>query len=178
MVSRDQIDLEDLTTSSLPCHRVPYPAAKFSGTGLRSCQTSAVEGDGGYPSLPRERTTPGHRLLCRLGSESEPGGIDGTTYLEEKTLEPVYSRHGWSDNDLVLQKPVGWSNGFCKEERHLFCPNAESFGHPGMGGALGWADPVEEVAIGYAMNRMDWRIRSPRIIALCRKLYDCEAMVE
>lgn len=82
MVSRDQIDLEDLTTSSLPCHRVPYPAAKFSGTGLRSCQTSAVEGDGGYPSLPRERTTPGHRLLCRLGSESEPGGIDGTTYLD------------------------------------------------------------------------------------------------
>ena len=106
------------------------------------------------------------------------GTFEGTTYLKEKTLEPVYSRHGWSDNDLVLQKPVGWSNGFCKEERHLFCPNAESFGHPGMGGALGWADPVEEVAIGYAMNRMDWRIRSPRIIALCRKLYDCEAMVE
>ncbi len=106
------------------------------------------------------------------------GTFDGKEYLKAETLAPVYGRQGWADNDLVLQKPIGWTHGFCKEERHIVSPNPESFGHPGMGGALGWADPVEEMTIGYAMNRMDWRIRSPRMLALCRALYDSEALVK
>ena len=50
-------------------------------------------------------------------------------------------------------------------------------GHAGMGGYLGWCDPVEELAFGYVMNRMDWRVRSPRAIALCRSLYECAPVV-
>ncbi|MFU8805352.1 MAG: serine hydrolase domain-containing protein [Bradymonadaceae bacterium] len=105
------------------------------------------------------------------------GAFGGKSYLRPETLEPAYRRLGWSENDRVLQKPLGWSHGFCKEERHIFSPNPESFGHPGMGGALGWADPVEEMTIGYAMNRMDWRVRSARVVSLCHALYDCEALV-
>jgi hypothetical protein len=41
-----------------------------------------------------------------------------------------------------------------------------------MGGALGWCDPVAEVTIGYVMNRLDWRVRSPARW-LCRALYAC-----
>jgi len=106
------------------------------------------------------------------------GAFEGRHYLRPESLVPTYRRVGWSDRDLVLQKPLGWSGGFVKEERHIFCPNPESFGHPGMGGALGWADPVEELTIGYIMNRMDWRVRSARILELCRTLYDCEALTE
>jgi CubicO group peptidase (beta-lactamase class C family) len=106
------------------------------------------------------------------------GKVDGRRFVPAKPLKEVYRRRGWSDHDLVLQKPIGWSRGFAKEERHLFSPNPESFGHPGMGGTLGWADPVEEISIGYAMNLMDWRIRSPRAVALCRSLYECEALVD
>ncbi|RAL20435.1 hypothetical protein DL240_16655 [Lujinxingia litoralis] len=109
---------------------------------------------------------------------AQKGKFEDTRYLKAHTLRPAYRRLGWSENDLVLQKPIGWSHGFCKEERHLFSPNPESFGHPGMGGALGWADPVEELTIGYAMNLMDWRVRSPRALALCRALYDAPALVE
>lgn len=108
---------------------------------------------------------------------STQGRHEGKKFLAEKTLLPAYRRQGWSVNDRVLQKPIGWSHGFCKEERHLFSPNPESFGHPGMGGALGWADPIEEIAIGYALNKMDWRIRSSRIVNLCRVLYDSPALV-
>ncbi|MBA2662168.1 MAG: beta-lactamase family protein [Bradymonadaceae bacterium] len=105
------------------------------------------------------------------------GAFDAKRYLKAETLSPAYGRQGWSDHDMVLQKPLGWSNGFLKEERHVFSPHPESFGHAGMGGALGWADPVEQLTIGYAMNRMDWRVRSPRVMALCRALYDSEALV-
>ncbi len=106
------------------------------------------------------------------------GSYDGVSYLKPQTLTPVYGRQGWSDLDEVLMKPLGWSEGFLKEERHLFSPQPASFGHAGMGGALGWCDPVAEISFGYVMNRMDWRVRSPRVVALCRALYECEPIRE
>jgi CubicO group peptidase (beta-lactamase class C family) len=106
------------------------------------------------------------------------GAHDGRRYLSERTLAPAYDRLGWSERDLVLQKPLGWSRGFLKEEPHLFSPTRESFGHAGIGGALGWCDPVAGLAWGYVMNRMDWRVRSPRAVALCRALYACEPVRE
>jgi len=102
------------------------------------------------------------------------GSAFGRSYVRPDTVARMQPRQGWSDCDLVLQKPIGWSHGFVKEETTMFSPNPEAFGHPGMGGALGWCDPAAGVAIGYVMNRMDWRIRSPRAIALCHALYACE----
>lgn len=104
------------------------------------------------------------------------GTFEGRTYLKASTLAPIHRRQGWSERDLVLQKALGWSQGFLKEETHVFSPNPESFGHAGMGGALGWCDPVKDVTFGYVMNGMDWRVRSPRALALCRELYACEPM--
>lgn len=104
------------------------------------------------------------------------GTFQGRRYLGPDIVASAYRRAGWSERDRVLQKPLGWTNGFLKEERHVFCPNPESFGHAGMGGALGWCDPVEELALGYALNKMDWRVRSLRALELCHALYDCEAL--
>ncbi|MBX3273655.1 MAG: beta-lactamase family protein [Sandaracinaceae bacterium] len=106
------------------------------------------------------------------------GAFGGRRYLRPETLAPVHRRQGWSERDLVLEKPLGWSQGFLKEERHVFSPTPESFGHAGMGGALGWCDPVEEIAFGYAMNRMDWRVRSLRATNLCHALYECDPIRE
>ena len=99
------------------------------------------------------------------------GEHDGRRFFADAILEGAKRRISWSTRDRVLQKPLGWSRGFLKEQRHLFSPHAESFGHAGMGGALGWCDPVEGLTFGYVMNRMDWRVRSPRCVALCRALY-------
>ena len=82
-------------------------------------------------------------------------------------------RQSWSEQDLVLGKALGWSQGFLKEESGIFSPNPESFGHSGIGGPLGWCDPKEQLAIGYTLNRSDWRIRSPRTLALCTAVYQC-----
>ena len=103
---------------------------------------------------------------------------EGRRYLDRATLAPLHERLGWSDRDGVLQKPLGWSHGFLKEEPHVFGPTRESFGHAGLGGSLGWCDPVHGLAWGYVMNRLDWRVRSPRAMALCRALYACAAIRE
>lgn len=104
------------------------------------------------------------------------GSFEGRQYLRERVLAPVYARQGWSERDRVLQKPLGWSEGFLKEEQGVFGPTTQAFGHPGLGGALGFCDPVHNLTIGYAMNKLDWHVRSPRALALCRALYACEPL--
>lgn len=101
------------------------------------------------------------------------GQWQGRRYVAPETIAPLLQRQGWSQKDLVLGKPLGWAQGFLKEEDGVFSPNRASFGHPGMGGALGWCDPTAQLAFAYTMNRCDWRVRSPRALALCAALYQC-----
>jgi CubicO group peptidase (beta-lactamase class C family) len=91
--------------------------------------------------------------------------------INKSTLTPVKTRQSWSDLDHVIRKPMGFTLGFVKEETCLFSPNQSSFGHPGAGGALGWADPDAELVIAYVMNRMGYHVRSPRALNLCHAAY-------
>ncbi len=114
------------------------------------------------------------RGLARVYAALSLGGtLDGVTLVRPDTVEAVHRRQSWTLNDRVLRKPLGFAQGFIKEETRLFSPNIEAFGHPGAGGALGFCDPRARVSIGYVMNRMGHHIRSPRALALCHALYRC-----
>lgn len=114
------------------------------------------------------------RGLARVYAALANGGsIDGVHLVSEESLQGVHKRQSWSEQDRILRKPVGWSQGFLKEETHMFSPNNESFGHPGAGGALGWCDPVAKLSIGYVPNKMAYHIRSPRARALAAAVYKC-----
>jgi CubicO group peptidase (beta-lactamase class C family) len=101
------------------------------------------------------------------------GSLEGTRLCEPHTIEPLKQRQSWAERDRVLCKPLGFSQGFLKEECHVFAPDESAFGHSGMGGSLGLADVDSQIAFGYVMNRMDIRVRSPRCLALCHALYGC-----
>ena len=112
------------------------------------------------------------RGLCRVYSALANGGaIDGERLVRAESLAPVMARQSCSERDRVLHKPLGWSQGFLKEEPHVFSPSLESFGHAGAGGALGWCDPKRRVAIGYLTVNMAHQVRSPRALGLCRAVY-------
>ncbi len=99
----------------------------------------------------------------------------GRSYLSEDTVAPLARRLSWSPRDAIIGKPIGFSQGFMKEETHLYSPHTETFGHTGLGGSVGLADPKNALSMGYVMNQMDWRLRSPRALALCQTLYRCLA---
>jgi CubicO group peptidase (beta-lactamase class C family) len=82
----------------------------------------------------------------------------------------IEQRQSWTERDRVLHKPLGFSQGFLKDEPHLFSPHLDSFGHAGAGGILGWCVPSRNLAFAYVMNRMDFRVRSPRAVALAQAL--------
>ena len=124
--------------------------------------------------LPWASATATARGLARAYLPWSLGGEwQGRTWVSPSTMEQVMGRQSWSEQDLVLGKPLGWTQGFLKEESGVFSPNPESFGHAGIGGPLGWCDPKEQLAIGYTLNRSDWRVRSPRALALCGAIYQC-----
>ena len=116
------------------------------------------------------------RGLCRVYAALANGGsLDGVTLVRPAALAPLAARESWSERDRVLRKPLGWTQGFLKEERGMFSPNPASFGHPGAGGALGWCDPGARLAIGYVTCKMDHRVRSRRARALAAATYRCVA---
>jgi CubicO group peptidase (beta-lactamase class C family) len=58
--------------------------------------------------------------------------------------------------DLVLRIRTRFGPGLMLSQPQgsgRFGPNPRSFGHPGMGGALGFADPDAHIGFGYVMNR-------------------------
>jgi CubicO group peptidase (beta-lactamase class C family) len=58
--------------------------------------------------------------------------------------------------DLVLRIRTRFGPGLMlsqPEGSGRFGPNLRSFGHPGMGGSLGFADPDARIGFGYVMNR-------------------------
>jgi len=114
------------------------------------------------------------RGLARVyGALASGGALDGVRLVRPETLEPLKQRQSWVEQDRVLRKPMGFAQGFIKEETRLFSPNPAAFGHPGAGGVLGFADPDEALGIGYVMNQMAHQVRSPRAIELCHALYRC-----
>lgn len=135
------------------------PAA-FSARGVKNYGTRQVRA----MSLPFASGTASAEGLARFYA-----GI-GNGVVRAETLLGPQRRQSWAW-DRVLCKPMGFSQGFVKDELHLFSPNPHTFGHPGAGGPLGYHDPDANISFGYVMNRMDFRIRSPRAMELSKAVY-------
>ncbi len=111
------------------------------------------------------------RGLGRIyGALANGGVLDGVRLLDADTVAEL-DAPAELRRDAVLCKDVAWRRGFIKEEPGMFSPDGTGFGHPGAGGSLGWAMPGHRVGIGYVMNRMSPRLRSPRARRLCRAVW-------
>jgi CubicO group peptidase (beta-lactamase class C family) len=101
------------------------------------------------------------RIYSALG-----GGLLGAETLAQAISEQS------AGTDLVLGRPSRFGLGFqlTQPERPLG-PNPRSFGHFGVGGSLGFADPDANLAFGYVMNRSGPRWKNPRNRALIEAVY-------
>jgi CubicO group peptidase (beta-lactamase class C family) len=96
--------------------------------------------------------------------------------LKQETLDllaapAIPSSHGFYDE--CLKAEVQFSLGFMKPSLNLnFGGGPRSFGSPGTGGALGFADPDSAIGYGYVTSRMGLKFSGdPRDIALRAALY-------
>jgi CubicO group peptidase (beta-lactamase class C family) len=76
--------------------------------------------------------------------------------------------------DECLKGEVQFSLGFMKPSPTWPFGSASSFGSPGSGGSLGFADPSVGVGYGYVTSQMGTRVTGdPRDVALRDALYSC-----
>jgi CubicO group peptidase (beta-lactamase class C family) len=90
------------------------------------------------------------------------GGWKGVRLLDEETLAAAQAVSSALAVDAVLLTGLRFALGFMKSSDNRRAPpggrdslilSEEAFGHAGMGGSLGFADPRARLAFGYTMNK-------------------------
>jgi CubicO group peptidase (beta-lactamase class C family) len=92
--------------------------------------------------------------------------VDGIRVLDPAIVESARTERVHAP-DRVLIVPTRFGAGFMLDSTINPLLSGVSFGHPGAGGSLGYADPEARVGYGYVMNRMGGAITGdPRTVVL------------
>src|SRR6266566_3636620 len=136
-------------------HMLPGPDGVF-GYNLRAARAADIGAAGGISNA---------RALAGLYAPLANGGsLKGLSLVSWDTLARMGAVSSASGFDMVVMFPSRFSLGYVKSTDNRREPastindsmilSEEAFGHPGFGGALGFADPAKGMSFGYAMNRM------------------------
>jgi CubicO group peptidase (beta-lactamase class C family) len=90
------------------------------------------------------------------------GTADGVHLIDDGALAAMGAVASASSVDATMLVPTRWALGFVKSadnsarepgDRDGVVLSEEAFGHVGMGGSIGFADPRARMSFGYTMNR-------------------------
>lgn len=140
---------------------------KWSAPVRGSTQWRKIE----IPSANGHATALGVARLYEIYASE--GEIAGKRILSAEGHAQFVKRR-WIGDDLVLPFRIDWRTGVQGNAAGFFGPNPETCGHPGMGGSVGFGDPVARVSAGYVMNKQSHHIAGdPRSLKLIEALYAC-----
>ena len=116
------------------------------------------------------------RALARVyGALACGGELDGVRVLSKHAIDRAIEEQAYGPDAVLVGLPMRVGLGFMltMEEAPLG-PNPRSFGHGGLGGSLGFADPDGRVGFGYTMNRMLFPpdLLDPRLPAMINAVYE------
>jgi CubicO group peptidase (beta-lactamase class C family) len=142
------------------------PPSIAAGANVPEWRRAEIPGANGHATA---------EAIARVYSALAVGGrVDGVDVLSPESIERCRDEQS-RGLDRVLQIPTRFGQGFMlsqDEPLTSFGPNPGSFGHPGAGGSVGFADPQAKLSFGYAMNRMGPHILiDPRAQALIDAAY-------
>lgn len=138
--------------------------------GLKNYETPEVR----RAELPWANVHATARGVSRAYAAAAAGGSAfGVDWVSRAAADRPRTPQSWVELDQTMRKPMGFAQGFVKEEPGVFGPNPDWYGHPGTGGHLGFADPKAGISLGYTMNRLRPNVRSPTARALSNAVYRC-----
>src|SRR6266481_2910669 len=114
------------------------------------------------------------RSLAKLyGVLARGGELDGVRVMSKEQVAQCSIEQS-NGPDALLMINTRFSLGFMMSQPGASLgPNAKSFGHPGAGGSLGYADPEAKIGFGYTMNKMLTSLLiDPRATALIDAVYE------
>jgi CubicO group peptidase (beta-lactamase class C family) len=142
-------------------------------TDPTSVQALALANTGGYMLLPGESDSRAAHAaeIGAVGGITNARGLagmyrslalDGAPLVDRGQLAAMGAVSSATSVDAVLLVPSRFSLGFVKTSDNRYLPAAdregvlmseEAFGHVGMGGSHGFADPRARLSFGYTMSR-------------------------
>jgi len=116
--------------------------------------------------------TTARSLAQSYGVLARGGELDGVRVMSKEQVAKCSIEQS-SGPDALLVINTRFSLGFMMSQPGASLgPNAKSFGHPGAGGSLGYADPEAKIGFGYTMNKMHASLLiDPRATALIEAVY-------
>ena len=108
------------------------------------------------------------------GALANQGYLDGNRIISSEAIVASTKVEVDGKIDNVLGTRVRRARGFMLNLDKSYGPYEGSFGHGGAGGSLGFADPLNKVGFGYAMNQMQiGNTETPRSLKLVNSFYQC-----
>lgn len=99
------------------------------------------------------------------------GEQNGIRLMRQDTIENIYVEQSMGENQVTMG-PMRIGLGFMLPmEDNRYGRGPRSFGHPGAGGSMGFADPDARIGFGYVMNQMGSQ-PDMRAASLVEALYD------
>jgi CubicO group peptidase (beta-lactamase class C family) len=114
-------------------------------------------------------------LATIYGALANGGTIGGHYVLGAQTIQDARQEESYGEDAVLLGLPTRFGRGFMLEApEYGLTEGARLFGHPGLGGSFGFADPGANVGIGYAMNKLilpEGFVVDPRWTAIMEAIY-------
>ncbi|MDO8616138.1 MAG: serine hydrolase domain-containing protein [Dehalococcoidia bacterium] len=108
-------------------------------------------------------------LATVYGALAHGGELNGVRVLSRAAIEQATVEQSYGP-DAILLMPTRFGLGFMLDMPEMqVSPSGRLFGHAGMGGSFGFADPAAGLGFGYTMNKMIFSLdlvdpRWPRMI--------------
>jgi CubicO group peptidase (beta-lactamase class C family) len=136
------------------------------GVNTRAWRGAEIPAGGGHGDA---------RGLARIyGALARGGEIDGVRILSPESLERATTEQSFGLDEVLKPLQTRFGLGFMLTQPMIpFGPNPNSFGHPGAGGSIAFADPDEGIGFGYVMNQMSMGMGGGMFgFALIHQLYE------
>jgi CubicO group peptidase (beta-lactamase class C family) len=136
-------DPESMTFKAIANPRPVVDAGLVNSRAWRGAEVPAANGN-----------ATARALASLYGGLAIGGELNGYRVLTPASIKRAHTEQA-NGPDLVLGVVTRWGLGFSLNQPVApIGPNPRTFGHPGAGGSLGFADPDARVGFGYTMNQM------------------------
>jgi len=142
-VAAMSVDPESMTFKAIANPRPVIDAALVNSRAWRGAEVPAANGH-----------ATARALAALYGGLASGGESNGYRVLTPASIKRAHTEQAYGP-DLVLGVVSRWGLGFALNQPVTpLGPNPRTFGHPGAGGSLGFADPNARIGFGYTMNQM------------------------
>jgi CubicO group peptidase (beta-lactamase class C family) len=122
--------------------------------------------------MPSSNAVADARSLARLYA-ALIDEVDGVRLLGAEQLARACETHSRGPDTVIFHETC-FGLGYSLQPMLARGAGAHSFGHPGAGGAVAFADPEAGLGFAYVMNAMQFNAEGdPRSMGLVKAAYDC-----